>query len=148
MISTDGTIFTMAEINTETTSALFSQLAGLLSVGKREDDKYHLSDLCQSKNINPLARHKPFRYPAWNFASAEERAQIRGSRATGVNSTSPNNGFGPTPQIYVANSDIVHGVYEYKRPRGGEEEPNRLRDFDGYNHNAGSPLQIQFETEA
>jgi hypothetical protein len=98
--------------------------------------------MCQSLNINPWARNKPFRYAAWNFASDAERAAARGKKASGVNDTSANNGFGPTPTIHVESNDITHGVYDYRRPRGGESEPNRLRDFDGYWHNATTPMQI------
>lgn len=124
------------------------EIATLVGVGKRADAKYHLADICQAQSINPLARCKPFRYAAYNFPSAEDRAAIRGKRATGTLDDSPNNGFGSTPQIFVANSDISHGVYEYKRPRGGEAEPARLLDFDGYYHKAGSPLQITFDSQA
>lgn len=122
------------------------EIAELVGVVRREDGMYHLADICQA--ANSLARCKPFRYPSYYFPNKEERAAARGKRATGAADDGPNNGFGTTPQIYVANSDISHGVYEYKKPRGGASEPFRLLDFDGYFHKAGNPLQITFDSQA
>lgn len=125
-----------------------SEIAVLLGVGKRENGKYALADICQAPTINPLSRCKPFRWKAHNFSDSEERARIRGLKSTGLNSTNPNNGFGSTPNVYVANygngTEITHGVYEYKRPRGGEDEPSRILDFDGYRHDAVSPMRVEF----
>lgn len=124
------------------------EIASLIGVGKREDGKYYLADVCQGSRINPLARCKPFRYKAYNFANADERNRIRGLKATNASDDNPNNGFGSTPYVYIANYgngyEISHGVYEYKRPRGGESEPSRLLDFDGYRHDAVSPISIDF----
>lgn len=124
------------------------EIAELVGVGRREDGTYRLADICQAERINPLARCKPFRYPSHYFSNKEERAAARGKRATGAADDGPNNGFGTTPQIHVANSEISHGVYEYKKPRGGATEPSRLFDFDGYFHKAGNPLQITFDSQA
>lgn len=125
-----------------------SEIANLVGIGKRADGMYRLADVCQSSRINPFARCKPFRWAAYNFPSAEKRAEIRGKKATNVNDNYPNNGFGSTPYVYIANYgngyEISHGVYEYKRPRGGESEPSRLFDFDGYRHDAVSPMSIDF----
>ena len=129
-----------------------SEIAALIGVGARDNGKYYLADICQSSSINPLSRCKPFRWNAYNFPNADERARVRGLRATGDNSPNPNNGFGMTPLVYPADYgdglDVIHGVYEYKRPRGGEDEPSRILDFDGYYHNAGSPLKITFDSNA
>lgn len=123
-----------------------AEVAGLLAVGTRSDGRYHLADVCQAGSINPLARCKPFRYKAYFFASSAERAEIRGRKATNASDNAPNNGFGTTPTVYVANGEITHGVYEYKKPTGTEDAPNRLLDFDGYNHLAVSPINIKFGT--
>ena len=144
----EGNTFKMKAANDETTSALFSQIAGILGVGKRSDGKYHLADICQSYNINPWARNKPFRFYEYNFGydpnnptpAVAARAAARGDKS--VNSGAVN-GFGNTRMITPSGGTIPHAVYEYQRPRGANyNEPNRLRDFDNYNHNAVPPMKI------
>ncbi len=117
------------------------EIASLLRIGPRSDGKYYLADACQAKTINSLARRKPFDYPAYNFASMAERDAIRGGDT--VNS-GVNNGFGNTPMISPADYSIPHAVYTYNKPKGGSVSPNRILDFDGYYHRAGSPIHIDF----
>lgn len=148
-------IFTMKEVNDETTSALFSQLGNLLGVGKREDGRYYLADLCQATSINRWAKYKPFPYAAWNFASASDRDAARKGtpNTTGISqglkipivnriaSLSSNNdrwtylvAAAGIKMMNLSNPDFPD--YQYVAVKGGESEPNRLRDFDGYNHSA------------
>lgn len=125
-------IFTMKEVNDETTSALFSQLGNLLGVGKRGDGRYYLADLCQASSINKFARYKPEDYPTDSNLTEAQRASNR-------------YGFkNDTPYIKAGFSTPQHSVYQYQRPKGGTSSMNRLRDFNGYYHGAVSPLSLIF----
>ena len=115
------------------------EIAGLLGVGTRSDGRYYLADICQAGSINRFAKYKPFAYNAYNFSSDSARDTARNSDAV-------NNGFGKTPTITPLSGSIPHAVYTYTKPSGAATAPNRIRDFDGYNHNAGSPLQIEWPT--
>lgn len=146
MISSDGTTFTMAAVNTETTSALFSQLAQLLAVGTREDGKYHLADFCQANSINMWSKKHPFAYNSENFdynpnnpsASNNERAKQLQLANYGI--TIPSTGYGDAATMA---KDVYEGkiAWTYNKPRGRDYgEPLRLRDFDGYYAVAKPPL--------
>lgn len=131
-MAVNGNIFTMKEVNDETTSALFSQLDNLLGVGKREDGRYYLADLCQADSINRFARFKPEDYPTDSNLTEAQRASNR-------------YGFkNDTPYIKAGFSTPQHSVYQYQRPKGGTSSMNRLRDFNGYYHGAVSPLSLIF----
>lgn len=110
------------------------EIASLLGVGKRNDGKYHLADICQANSINPLARYKPERNTKEaNLTDADREANVFG--------------FGETPIIEPYTAGISHATYEYKKPRGGTVSPvewNRLRDFHGYNHAAVASFQPYF----
>lgn len=130
----NNNIFTIEDTNSETTSALFSQLGRLLGVGKRSDGRYYLADLCTAGSINRFARFKPER-------------NITSGPLTEAQRKANNYGFSTPPTIYVSADGITHGVYEYLKPRGKAVSPiewNRLKDFDGYNHDAVSPLLLTF----
>lgn len=115
-----------------------SEIASLIGVGARPDGKIYLADLVIGNGISTIARNKPFDYPAWNFASNAARNDAR-------NNNSVANGFGATPMIAPSGTSIPHAVYEYKmKPKGGVDSPARIRDFDGYWHNAVSPISIDF----
>lgn len=120
------------------------QIADCLGYNKRDSrGNRNLGMIIKNAKITALARCKPFRDSATSYASAQAREAVRGKKASSLNDTSANNGFGPTPTINVENNDISHGVYEYRRPRGAEQnEPFRMSDFDGYWHFAPSPIQI------
>lgn len=113
-----------------------AEVAGLLAVGTRSDGRYHLADVCQAGSINPLARCKPFRYKAYFFATNADRQTARASA---------NNGFQLiTPTISPSGSSTPHAVLTYQKVDGTENAPNRLLDFDGYNHLAVAPYSITF----
>ena len=140
-----GNTFHMKAENDETTSALFSQLAGILGVGKRSDGRYHLADIATAGSIQKFARFKGFRYDSENFSydpknSAPGNARRESARAE------VHHGFTNEALYFKAGfSTEPHAVYEYLKPRGrAYGEPFRLRDFDGYNHEAVSPLFLDF----
>ena len=143
----NGNIFTMAASNEQTTTELFSELGTLLGVAKRSDGKYHLADLCQAGSINRWAKNKPFRHSSENFdynpaspaTSNAARAEARKNANQGFDLTnakiSSTNDVSEIATRYN-NTDSYNG-WEYLRPRGrANGEPNRLRDFDGYNNDA------------
>ena len=132
-MAVSGNTFTMADNNTETFTALCSQLAGLIRSASADFENIVASSL-----INPWAKYKPFRYNAWNFASDSARDAAR---------KSVNQGFDFTNALISSNVN-VSGIaskyagdefngWVYQHPRGASyNEPNRIRDFDGYNHAA------------
>lgn len=153
-----GNTFTMKPVNDETTSALFSQLAGILGVGKRSDGRYHLADIATAESINPWAKNKGFGYNSENFeydpenpdASNARRAAARKEKNQGLLLPTPKNAgvssqhvFGYRYLGYLAYA-IINGAiesYPYIKPSGrANGEPFRLRDFDGYDHSAIQPF--------
>lgn len=146
----NGNIFTMAASNEQTTTELFTELGTLLGVAKRSDGKYRIADLCQAGSINRWSKNKPFRNASDNFdydpanpaPSNAARAEARKAVNQGFDLTSAK--ISSTNDVSAIatrynNTDSYNG-WEYLRPRGrANGEPNRLRDFDGYNH-AASPF--------
>lgn len=115
-------------------STAMREMAALLGVARRADGKYYLSDICRAGSINPAARYKPVRSSKNANITDEDRAAAAG-------------GFGATPQIEPYNAGIPHAVYEYDKPRGSAVSPTewfRLRDFNGYNHEAVFPFHVYF----
>lgn len=99
------------------------EIAALLGVGKRADGKYYLSDICVSPNIKFWAKNKPVYSSTQAMITEEERQSL-------------NYGI----QVNYGSE------LEYRKPIGGAASPYRLRDLDGYNHNATSPLRWQRNT--
>lgn len=139
----------MKAVNDETTSALFSQLGGLLGVSRGSDGEYHIADLCTAGSIALGARFKPFRYNSDNFgydpnnpapANAE---RVRQSQLANFGINIPTAGFGDVKTMADA---VYNGIYkwEYLRPQGrANGSPFRIRDFDGYKHDAISPIRAE-----
>ena len=142
----NGNIFTMKAVNDETTTDLFFQLGTLLGVSRGSDDKYHLADLCTAGSINRWSKCKPFRYNSDNFGydynnpsvgNAERKKQMQ---VANYGISIPTNGYGNAKDMAKAVYNNT-AMWEYQQPRGREmNEPFRLRDFDGYNHNANTPI--------
>lgn len=143
----NGQVFTMEDSNTETFTALCGQLAGLIRSASSD-----FENIVASGNIKKWAKYKPFRFPAWNFASDAERDAARKSvnqglmlptqKNVGVNSQTPQYKWLNYLAYIVSNGNIES--YPYLHPRGvttNYNEPNRMRDFDGYKHNAGQPFK-------
>lgn len=95
-----------------------------------------LSELCTSKNINLFSWRKPFAYPS-NKVELDDYQAWRG-RAYG---------FQVVPQITKPESGAEMPEMYYVPPSGGTEQPFRLGDFRGYNHNAKSPITLSITTE-
>ena len=136
--------FTISDSNAETTSELFSQIAGLVKVGKRSDGRYYLSDICIGEDVNKWAKYKPIRSITEVNLSEEERAQ----QFYGFDiSTVFCNNYEDTLNAALANG----ADYPYLKPRGSAVSPVewfRLRDFDGYNPNAEVPYKYRVQTNA
>lgn len=95
-----------------------------------------LSDLCTSKNINLFAWRKPFAYAA-NKVELDDYQAWRG-RAYG---------FQMVAQIERPETGAEMPEMSYNPPTGGTQEPYRLGDFRGYDHNAKSPITLSISTE-
>lgn len=134
----EGKIFRIADKNTESTRALLSQLGRLIGVRKRADGRYHLSDICQSRKVNKWSRKKGIRFPKWvNLADDE----FIGTVADNNNDIYFGIVFPASGSAMLdANISAIHdATFEYQRPRGCDAdifEPNRIRDFNGYDHAA------------
>lgn len=132
-MAVSGNIFYMDDNNKEDFVTLCRQLAGLIRSASSD-----FEDIVASSLINPWSKPKPFRYNAWNFASDAARDEAR---------RSVNQGFDLTNALISSNVN-VSGIaskyagdefngWVYQHPRGASyNEPNRMRDFDGYNHTA------------
>lgn len=134
-MAVNGNIFTMEDSNAETFTKLCQDLAGLIRSASADFENIVASSL-----INPWAKYKPFRYNAWNFASDSAMDTAR---------RSVNQGFDLTNALISSNVNVSNiaskyagdefNGWVYQHPRGASAnpvEPNRMRDFDGYNHAA------------
>lgn len=140
-----GNIFHMNPVNDETTSALFSQLADILGVGKRSDGRYHLADIATAGSINPWAKNKGFGYNSENFdydpqnpdASNASRAAARKEKNQGFDLTNARISTNGSVSDIASKYDGNMNGWLYVKPKGrASGEPYRLRDFDGYDHGA------------
>lgn len=92
------------------------------TIGEASND---VGALCKSTKVNKWSKRKPLRF----------------DKITGLT----------VPEIESLGSGIVRvndftepWLFDYLKPRGGAvDEPYRLGDFRGYNHLAGTPVQIQ-----
>jgi len=135
-MAVNGNVFTMADNNTETHTALCQQLAGLIHSASSD-----FEDIVASGMINPNAKYKFFRSSVPFFASDAERDTAR--RAV-------NQGFDITNATVSSTVDVTgiadkydnaddYNGWEYLHPRGTSVNPpeyNRIRDMDGYKHDA------------
>lgn len=137
-------IFTMKAVNDETTSALLSQLGGLLGVAKRSDGRYHLADFCSAGSICKWARNHPFAYNSDNF-DYDPNNPSEGNARREAAKASVCFGFS-RPQLFtITSNDLSHAPYVYNPPRGrAQGEPFRIRDFDGYKHDVSAPIAHNF----
>lgn len=135
----NGSKFTMETPNTETTGELLSQLGSLLGVGTRDDGRFYLSDMCQSKRVNKASKIKPIRHP--------KKVNLTVSDFKGTTADNNRGVYYGIVFPAAASAELDEGIsaihdatYEYEQPRGvnGAEyvEYNRIRDFNGYDHNA------------
>ena len=113
----NGNKFTMNTPNTEKLGDLLSQLGGILGVGRRSDGKYYLADMCTASSINMWAYYKPIK--ANTQANLTNAERIQAKHGLKQNSST----------FYI----------EYDKPSSGWWK--RLRDFNGYNHQAVPPIK-------
>jgi hypothetical protein len=113
---------------------ILTEIGTLLGVGKRTDGMYHIADVCGASSINMCAKYKPESYNTTANLTNTQRASNK-------------YGFGTTPTISTQTASIPHAVYEYKKPTGTGSALFRIRDFDGYNHAAVSPMAITWPTK-
>lgn len=106
------------------------EVASLVGVGAREDGKIHLADVCQGSKINLWAKNKPFRYNAAFFDSDAERDAARRMSAYGIAADT-------TP--HERNANVF--INKWKKADLSDYW-KRLRDFEGYNHNATGGVEI------
>lgn len=104
-----------------------AEIAALLGVGRRQggdfDGQYVLSDVCVAGSINKWSRRKPV--PLAKFSPLEDND----FKLAGYGLNIPSRAQGLL-------SEIIGVEWEYLRPSGGKTSPFRLRDFDGYSHQA------------
>lgn len=119
-----------------------AEIAGLLAVAPRSDGMYRLADICQAGSINMWSAHKPIEYPK-NAALTD--AEFRGTTAQ----NQQNIYYGIKVDADVSSnltsesvSEIHDATFEYvAKPTGViDVAPNRIRDFDGYNHYTDAAL--------
>lgn len=106
-------------------------IANLLGVGKRSDGQYHTPDICISSRINMMSRNKPIEHPSTGPLTDTERKGSSADQAAGIFYGIKVNG---DTNLTIDTSLVnIHNItFEYKKPTGWK----RLRDFNGYAHNA------------
>lgn len=142
-----GNKFTMEAVNNETTSALFEQLAGILGVSKRSDGKYHLADIATAPSITIWAKFKSFGYNSENF-DYDPHNPDGGNKRRNDARKSVNQAIDFTNALISTTSDVsgiaakyaqgdINNGWRHLPPQGrANNQPYRLRDFDGYDHGA------------
>ena len=97
-----------------------------------------LGMMCTSPNINLWPKNKPVRLPSRGILTDADRKSVN----YGIDfSMAHDRSFSDCLAKSIANG----GKYGYLRPRGGDDEPYRLLDFDGYNHKAETPYGYTME---
>lgn len=97
-----------------------------------------LGMMCTSPNINLWPKNKPVRLPSRGILTDADRKSVH----YGIDfSMAHGTDFSDCLAKSIANG----GKYGYLRPRGGDTEPYRLLDFDGYNHKAETPYGYTME---
>lgn len=123
-----------------------AEIAMTLAVGTRSDGRYHIADIFSAGSINRWSKCKPFRHNSDNFGydynnpSVGNAERKRQAQIANYGISIPTSGYGNAKDMAKAVYNNT-AVWEYMKPRGREmNEPFRLRDFDGYNHNARTPI--------
>lgn len=86
---------------------------------------YYQSVLCKASGINMWSKYKPVR-----FAFSNPKP------ANWWKANDNNCGIVVSGGSFDFDLAAFNGVYEYEKPRGGQSEPYRKSDFQGYNHDA------------
>ena len=98
------------------------EIAQLIGVGRRADGRHHLSDVCIGRGVNMWAKYKPIQSSkSANITDEDRKAALDGITITGADN------------LTIKTLANIHNVqFTYNKPTGYK----RLRDFDGYAHNA------------
>jgi hypothetical protein len=107
------------------------EIADLVRVGARTNGKYYLADACIGEKVNKWAMYKPIR----NSKKANITDEDRKNASYGL----------VTETQYDDDAMRANTLtdFEYNKPRGMDyNEPFRIRDFDGYNHDAVVPAYV------
>lgn len=123
-------IFTMDTPNTETFQDLKNQLQSLLHSANND-----FEDMCASNQIRPCAKYKPEDYDTLANLTEDQRKENH-------------YGFGKEAKtIAKSSTSVPSNPYVYVHPKGGLSSPNRMRDWNGYNHAAILPTNFIFPTK-
>lgn len=107
-----------------------SEIANLIGVGRRDDGKLYLADICMGRYINIWAKNKPFRASQPFFDTNAERDEARARDMYGITvSSAPHE---RNNNVHISQWGKVDLAENWKR----------IRDFDGYNHNAKGGIEI------
>ena len=87
-------------------------------LGTTEND---LGRLCTHENINKWSKYKPVAFKSVNALTDTERASVD---------------WGFRAFSYPTYQEAATSEWTYRKPMGGESEPFRLADFEGYNKDA------------
>lgn len=127
----------MTENNTLTTPLSVKEVYTLLGVAPRSNG-YDIGYICSNlhEKINHYARFKPIRYPQ---LTPLENYQFKGTDEAqssymyyGLKPTNP-----VTGAVTSSTPNLIHNAsLTYYPPTGGEDQPYRLSDFNGYNDDA------------
>lgn len=100
-----------------------------------------VSALCTNRNINKWSKNKPIKHSSYGPLTDSER--VGEDRTEGY--------LYGVKCLALPNklADLHQYTYEYKRPTGGlGVSPYRMRDFDGYDHNAAPTIEGWFADSA
>ena len=120
------------------------EVAVLLGVPRRADDKYYLEDVCRAAAINIWSKCKPLRHWSTGPLTMTQRQEAN----FGFNLDDSGGAVSNEIATVFAQARATHGLWEYLRPRGavghgtnpgGTDEWYRLVDFENYYHLAVAP---------
>ena len=137
-MAVNGSIFTMDDDNKVDFNTLKKQIQSILG-----SSSWDLEDMCASSLIKIGAKYKPVRSSTPSSITEAERREVNWGLLAKDNASIK------TSVVWVDNeagntfTSYDLEKWDYLRPRGNSVSPteyNRIRDFDGYNHNAVPPL--------
>lgn len=139
-MAVNGSIFTMDDDNKVDFNTLKKQIQSILG-----SSSWDLEDMCASSLIKIGAKYKPVRSSTPSSITEAERREVNWGLLAKDNASIK------TSVVWVDNeagntfTSYDLEKWDYLRPRGNSVSPteyNRIRDFDGYNHNAVPPLAV------
>ena len=107
-----------------------AEIASLVGVGKRNDGKLHLADVCTGEYINIWCKKKPFRSSKPFFDTDAERDDARARDMYGISVDAMEHNRNSNVSIAKWKLSDLDGFWK------------RIRDFEGYNHYATGGIEI------